>query len=211
MTKQKAANDCELISALADGQLRGEEFARTVEWVGTADDARLTWHAYHLVGDVLRSGQMLDPARDAAFAQRLQLALRQESRPLPGTVSADVIAENTLPAVAVGVKGSRDIAANADRFHWKRLAGVASLAFVSIIGWQAWSEGDARSRAPQLAQAPSKAGTAPPAVPAAKPQVMMRDPQLDALLAAHQQFGGTSALQVPTGFLRNATFEGADR
>jgi sigma-E factor negative regulatory protein RseA len=37
--------------------------------------------------------------------------------------------------------------------------------------------------------------------------VMIRDPQLDALLAAHRQFGGTSALQMPTGFLRNATFE----
>jgi sigma-E factor negative regulatory protein RseA len=36
---------------------------------------------------------------------------------------------------------------------------------------------------------------------------MIRDPQIDALLAAHRQFGGTSALQAPTGFLRNATFE----
>lgn len=36
---------------------------------------------------------------------------------------------------------------------------------------------------------------------------MIRDPHIDALLAAHRQFGGTSALQAPTGFLRNATFE----
>ena len=36
---------------------------------------------------------------------------------------------------------------------------------------------------------------------------MIRDPQIDAFLAAHRQFGGTSALQTPTGFLRNATFE----
>ncbi|MHB8949586.1 MAG: sigma-E factor negative regulatory protein, partial [Rhodoferax sp.] len=40
------------------------------------------------------------------------------------------------------------------------------------------------------------------------PQRMIRDPQLDALLAAHKQFGGTSALQGPAGFLRNATFDG---
>jgi hypothetical protein len=38
---------------------------------------------------------------------------------------------------------------------------------------------------------------------------MLRDPQLDALLAAHRQFGGTSALQTPTGFLRVETL--ADR
>jgi sigma-E factor negative regulatory protein RseA len=37
---------------------------------------------------------------------------------------------------------------------------------------------------------------------------MIRDPQLDALLAAHKQFGGASALQTPAGCLRNATFQG---
>jgi len=40
---------------------------------------------------------------------------------------------------------------------------------------------------------------------------MIRDPQLDALLAAHRQFGGTSALQMPAGFLRRATFEEGPR
>jgi sigma-E factor negative regulatory protein RseA len=40
---------------------------------------------------------------------------------------------------------------------------------------------------------------------------MIRDPRLDALLAAHRQFGGTSALQMPSGFLRNATFEESSR
>ena len=37
------------------------------------------------------------------------------------------------------------------------------------------------------------------------------DPQLDALLAAHKQLGGGSALPMPAGFLRNATFEGSGR
>jgi len=41
--------------------------------------------------------------------------------------------------------------------------------------------------------------------------VMLRDPRLDALLAAHRQFGGTSALQMPSGFLRNATFDEGQR
>jgi sigma-E factor negative regulatory protein RseA len=40
-----------------------------------------------------------------------------------------------------------------------------------------------------------------------EPLVMLRDPQLDAFLAAHRQFGGASALQTPAGFLRNANFE----
>jgi sigma-E factor negative regulatory protein RseA len=41
--------------------------------------------------------------------------------------------------------------------------------------------------------------------------VMIRDPQLDAFLAAHKQFGGMSAFQKPSGFLSNAVFEGAPR
>ena len=39
---------------------------------------------------------------------------------------------------------------------------------------------------------------------------MIRDPRLDELLAA-QQFGKTTALQMPAGFLRNATFEAPKR
>ncbi|MDU7587859.1 MAG: anti-anti-sigma factor, partial [Acidovorax sp.] len=42
-------------------------------------------------------------------------------------------------------------------------------------------------------------------------QVMLRDPRLDELLAAHKQFGSTTALQMPAGFLRNATFEAPAR
>ena len=37
---QETEQNRELISALVDGQLRGEEFARTVEWLGEEDDAR---------------------------------------------------------------------------------------------------------------------------------------------------------------------------
>jgi sigma-E factor negative regulatory protein RseA len=41
--------------------------------------------------------------------------------------------------------------------------------------------------------------------------VILRDPQLDAFLQAHRDAGGPSALQMPAGFLRNATFEGPAR
>jgi sigma-E factor negative regulatory protein RseA len=39
--------------------------------------------------------------------------------------------------------------------------------------------------------------------------MMIRDARLDGYLAAHKQFGGSSALGLPSGFLRNATHEGA--
>jgi sigma-E factor negative regulatory protein RseA len=50
-------DDQELISALADGHLQGEAFARGVE-AATADArARQAWCAYHVVGEVLRTGR----------------------------------------------------------------------------------------------------------------------------------------------------------
>ncbi|MDB5931304.1 MAG: anti sigma-E protein RseA, partial [Polaromonas sp.] len=36
---------------------------------------------------------------------------------------------------------------------------------------------------------------------------IVRDARLEELLAAHKQFGATSAFQESSGFLRNATFE----
>jgi sigma-E factor negative regulatory protein RseA len=40
---------------------------------------------------------------------------------------------------------------------------------------------------------------------------LLRDTRLDRYLAAHQQFAGTSALGVPSGFLRNAAAEVPNR
>ena len=92
----------------------------------------------------------------------------------------------------------------ANDWGWKLAAGVASVAAVAAIGWNLVATGPAAG--PQLAAAPAAAGPAP--VQAA---AMIRDPRLDQLLAAHRQLGGATALQAPSGFLRNATFEGPIR
>lgn len=212
---QEAEKNHELVSALADGQLHGEEFARTVEWLGTADEARLTWHAYHLVGDVLRAGEAMANSRDAAFVQRLKLSLQREAPRVPPVIATDMIADYAISTGAIGINGSKDGAANDTSFRWKLLASVASLAAVSVIGWHAFGGWAEQAGAPQLAQVPVQSDQAEVALQqvaaGAELQVMIRDPQLDALLAAHKQFGGTSALQMPAGFLRNATFDGAAR
>lgn len=212
---QEAMKNRELVSALADGQLRGEEFARTVEWVGHSEDSRMAWHAYHVVGDVLRSGETMVSARDAEFVQRLKLSLQQELRQAPGIGATDLIADDAVLTGAGGINRSEQSGANDSRFRWKLLAGVASLAAVSLIGWQASTGWGDQHGAPRLAQVPVQSGQPEVAlqqvVAGGESQAMIRDPQLDALLAAHKQFGGTSALQMPAGFLRNATFEGAAR
>jgi sigma-E factor negative regulatory protein RseA len=43
------------------------------------------------------------------------------------------------------------------------------------------------------------------------PQVMLRNPRLDEFLAAHGHATAGSVLQSPPGFVRNASFEGANR
>ncbi|WP_394755027.1 sigma-E factor negative regulatory protein [Rhodoferax sp.] len=210
---QEAAKNRELVSALADGQLRDEEFARTVEWVNQTEETRLTWHTYHLVGDVLRSGEPVQSAHDADFLQSLKLRLQREMPQLRPVVATDSIANKQDMTWASVQNSSKYSSANDSRFRWKLLAGLASLSMVAVLGWQMLGDGGTLRGAPQLAQVPgqplqietglAQAGTG------AEPQRMIRDPQLDALLAAHKQFGGTSALQGPAGFLRNATFEGA--
>lgn len=211
---QDVVNNRELVSALADGQLCGKEFAGTVEWISATDDARLTWHAYHLVGDVLRYGEMMGSARDSAFVQRLQRSL-QQGRLAPGGDAADSMADYAISTAFKGTHRAEDTSANDANFRWKLLAGVASLAAVSLIGWQALNGSVEQRGAPQLVQMPatpaSPGVTLQQALVSGESQLVQRDPQLDALLAAHRQFGGTSALQMPAGFFRNAAFEGTAR
>jgi len=105
---------------------------------------------------------------------------------------------------AEGLNRAEHPAANDASMRWKLVAGLASLATAMVVGWHLTSSDGKADGAPQLAQ--TNAPVPPVAVVEATP-AMIRDPRLDQLLAAHQQFGGTSALQMPAGFVRNATFE----
>lgn len=180
----------ELISALADGHLRGDEFARGVQAAAADARAREAWCAYHLVGEVLRTGRACAGTPHEEFLSRLRGRLAQEpgARPQP------------LPREAHVGRGEHP---SANDWSWKIAAGVASVAAVAALGWNMFGVA-APAAQPQLAAAP----VAPQQ--AAAPAVI-RDPQLDRLLAAHRQYGGATALQSSSGFLRNATFEGPAR
>ncbi|HEX2547845.1 MAG TPA: sigma-E factor negative regulatory protein [Ramlibacter sp.] len=187
----------EMISALADGQLRGEAFARGVQLASTDARAREAWYAYHVVGEVLRTGRASVGSAPDAFLARLQVRLQQEEqRPVA-----------VMPADAV-VGGSEHAAAANDR-RWKLVAGLASFAAVAAVGWNVWGGLGAGTGQPQLAGTP--AVQAAVAAASAAPLTMVRDPGLDKFLAAHRQLGGATALGTPSGFLRNATFEGPAR
>ena len=214
MMKQEIEMIDAQVSALADGQLHGDEFASTVAWLGQVPDARQTWHVYHLVGDVLRAGAPVDSARDADFLVRLRRGLQQESPQIQRDNAIDLIAAYASHTGARGLNGINIESANESHFRWKWVAGLASLAAVSVLGWQVFSGLGEPNGVPLLARLSGQAESpynGVVTVAGTESQIMLRDPRLDALLAAHQQFGGTSALQMPSGFLRNATFEGAAR
>lgn len=208
----------EAISAMADGQLSAAEVTQTLGALRSHGDAMAAWHCYHLVGDVMRGSASTDAGRDAAFLQRLRASLEDEA-------SADRALDAGVPrgddrADAFGLLGTvaEGPSANDPHFSWRWLAGVAVMATAVTVGWMMVPGTQRSGVAPVLAQLPVPASSASPVSEARMPaegsvgqQSMIRDPKLDQLLAAHRQFGGASALQMPAGFVRNATFEGAAR
>jgi sigma-E factor negative regulatory protein RseA len=196
----------ELLSALADGQLVGDDFVAAVQACQQDESALARWDSYHLIGDVLRlparATLPLSQGADLAFVDRLNQRLAQETP--AGAALPDLDSVQSTQG-AGNLAYHRGTAANDGNFRWKLVAGFASLAAVSAIAWNA--SGLLPAASPQLAQA----GSAPQLVVASPQGLMVRDARLEELLAAHAQLSGSSALQLPSGFLRNATFEAPQR
>lgn len=198
------SNGAEELSALVDGELGPDAVVRAcANW---RSDARLrqNWHAYHLIGDVLRSDDLASrPARDTDFLNRLRERLADE--PV-------VLAPSAKPApVAVPAHGGWG------QRHWRAGAAIAA-GFVAVAGVLVVLRSPAPQPAPELARAPISAPVVPVAAESGVEQAayvtdgrVMRDARLDRYLAAHQQFAGTSALGVPSAFLRSATTDASKR
>ncbi len=220
----------EQISALADGEVKGDEFAFLVSRLGADVELRATWQSYHLLGDVLRAGAHTPCTDSTRFLARLQqsLALEPVFAREPAPVRLAVPMPLPAPTPSETHAPGRVEAANEPVFRWKLVAGAASLAAAAAIGWN-WVGVNTAPAGAQLAlqqtqnvpvvavasMRPASAAT-PSALSATSvmvangnPQVMLRDPRLDELLEAHRQAGGAS--QMPSGFLRNATFAAPSR
>jgi sigma-E factor negative regulatory protein RseA len=191
----------ERLSALVDGELAaGDTAAACDAWKGDAE-MRRTWHAYHLIGDVLRSDDLASQAdHDRCFLLALQARLATEPvvlapsplespsrapRPrwmLPSAMAAGfvLVAGTFVVLGGPGAVGSRPVAVAVDR---QVPADDSALRRVSVT---------------DLAEMQ---------LPVAVDGRMIRDARLDRYLAAHKQFAGTSALGVPSAFLRSATVD----
>ncbi len=191
----------ESLSALIDDELGDEELAALLEACQHDEAALGCWSRYQLIGEALRAPAAVAaggaPGAELAFVSRLSQRLAQQAVAAPLALATPV-----LQPVAAEALQHRGLAANDGIFRWKLVAGVACLAAVSAIAWNV-SGLLGPTPGSQLAQA---SFTAP--VMVASPQgVVVRDARLEELLAAHRQFGATSALQEPSGFLRNAAFD----
>ena len=221
MSQESAMDDAaarERLSAMADGELddaAGVGHA-CAAWHADASH-RATWHAYHLIGDVMRSDDLAsDAGRDAAFLGALRARLATE--PV-------VLAPEPLHATQAAAASRRNT------WSWRVPTAVAA-GFVAVAGVLVVTRGagllSGAPATPALAQAQSQPlapvavaqrfasegalpdATAEPAVLIVNGQ-LIRDVQLDRYLAAHKQFAGSSALGVPSAFLRSATADAASR
>lgn len=192
----------EALSALVDGQADAAAAGEGVAQWRDGDDAKDTWHAYQLIGDVLRSEDLAAGHRDRLFMQRLHARLMQEPtilapapdlpQPSPDSGQADHLLHRW--AVPLGLAaGMALVLGTLLVLRQDPLADAPALV------------ADARP-APSLQRVELAAAASSPSAP-----VLLRDPRLDRYLAAHKQFQSANAMGPSTGFIRSATYDAATR
>ena len=212
-------SDEALLCALLDDELSEAELADWLARDPNMVDVAICGQTHQFIGDVLRGQRSLAGSTSASvFLAGVQTRLLSEA---PTKV---VPSGSVLPPQSVEVAQVRAPAANDAVFRWKLVAGLASLAAVMAVSWSVLETAPAgmvpSAAVPQLAlvpPAPEDAGgvrsvatatsVAAPLAVNTRQGVLIRDAELEALMAEHRQNGGVSALQMPAGFLRNATFD----
>jgi sigma-E factor negative regulatory protein RseA len=215
----EAESDEVLLCALLDGELSESELSDWLARDPDMGDAAMHGQIHQFIGDVLRGQTALAGSTSASvFLAGVQTRLRSEA---PAEV---VPLESISPAPAMEVVQVRAPAANDAVFRWKLMAGLASLAAVMAVSWSVLETAPAgagpSAAVPQLAlsqplQEDASVVRSVATATSAFAQlavntnqgVLIRDAELEALMAEHRQHGGVSVLQMPAGFLRNATYD----
>ena len=205
----------ERLSSLTDGELDAQGTAAACADWRDAELARSQWHAYQLIGDVLRSDDLASTAvKDSAFLTALRARLADEPvvlapQPLPATEPIVTSASMSTPPLAH--------TASAAQRGWSRFAPAAVAAgFIVVAGalTVVWGPQKNAGLEATLASTPAAAQLVSGAASQApEPQTLVvngqviRDPRLDSYLAAHKQFAGAAMLGVPSAFVRSAAAE----
>lgn len=204
------AKSYECLSALADGQAADHEIAQAcAAWRGQ-EDARERWHAYHLIGDVMRSDGLAQDARgDQAFLDAFRARLAQE----PVILAPAALA----PAVAAVAMAEPAVANLSYPLHRRRWAGPVAVAagFVMVLGAVVTTlnpeagPGGA-GHAPLLAQG-GRDAVVPVGAQGWVGQEASLTPALRSGLVADNSMTRQPAEAAQTSFTRNATEVAAER
>ncbi|MEP6503529.1 MAG: sigma-E factor negative regulatory protein [Betaproteobacteria bacterium] len=198
-----------ILSALADGDATDNESARAFQAWREDDDARSTWHAYQLIGDVLRSEDLAtEPAADESFLVALRARLATEPVVLAPQPRVQEAAQGDV---------AQPIAANATgavraRARWQGPLAMAA-GFLVVIGGlnivRPFNQGGSAALAQAGASSGAVVAQAAPAtasgIVAANAQAKANADQLAPYLAAHRQSTMSGAFQMPGGDLRNVS------
>lgn len=200
----------EQLSALVDGELAPDQVERLAHHWHSDPELQSQWHAYHWVRDVLHFQDLASIAgHDAKFLQALRSRLAHE------------------PVVLAPGAPSREALGWAIRYRTLQPAmALAAVLMVGALIWVLRTPGGAAGPAPVSLQSPvsvepsvvSGASGAAPDQNAGEVKVVLgdwgptlRDSQLDHYIHAHQQFGGSSALVSPAGFVRHVGTQAPQR
>ena len=194
-----------ILSALADGDATDSEAARAFQAWRDDADARASWHAYQLIGDVLRSDDLAaEPAADESFLAALRARLADE--PVVLAPQPRIEAEPVPGAASASVAGVRS------RGRWQGPVAMAA-GFLVVIGGlnivRPFNHGTAvplaaatTASGPVLASTTSINNSGAPQTLA---QSKAAADQLAPYLAAHRQSSMSGPFQMPGSDLRNAS------
>lgn len=179
------------ISALADGEGLPADCARGLAaWAAGDAEARASWHSYHLIGDVLRSGELASPpGHDQQFLAALQLRLAAEPAP------AAALAAEPAPVAVLRAR-----APSRARWVWPvgLAAGVMALGTALVVqrgaGTGAATEQRLAAAAPVAAGAADAVAAAAPANAGAD---LLREAQFDRYLRAHRDYTAAQPVSLP--------------
>jgi len=203
--QQPAAEDVEALSALMDGEATETGPTRTCHHWRHDERLRRDWHAYHVIGDVLRSEELADhAAADERFLQSLRARLAQEPvvmAPLASELAQTLSVPATGTAQVLTLPGRR-----AGLRRWGAPIGIAAgVMLVASAVMVTRPDGPASSGV--VAAVTQPATPEPAALP---DRQRAQAAQFDAYFSAHQQFQNATAIGPASSFLRSAAYEAGE-
>ncbi|HSI58077.1 MAG TPA: sigma-E factor negative regulatory protein [Ideonella sp.] len=195
------------LSALADGECEPGQLLAACDVWRRDGRVRASWHAYALIGDVMRSDDLASPvAHDAQFLQGLRARLAAEPVILAPAAAPSQPVEvpvQGMPRLAVGGGGAGLGFVGRGSVHRRRWVAPAAVAagFVVVTGAMVAM----RSSVPDsgaLALVQNSPLRNPPRTEQLlfDPEVaIVRNPELDRYLNAHRQYTQGPALAGPGG------------